>query len=601
LKQNTIDAGRIAHEDCLLVLGLVAQLNSAHTFDQLVEVMLSNTGNALSAERSALFLVDRQKTSLSAFMNLPSHGRAFSNTKLSMEESLVASVIRSGIPALAREENIDRQANQRLAEFLRISLNSSLCVPLSDEEGFFGAICAFNKRDVDGTLLKEDELSLRNGFSQRDLSFAEAAAAPISLALRLSRYKNELRKSVLEWEMLYEVGRAVGSSFDVQAVLNSVLDALHMVLRYDAAGIYLVRSDTLEIRAITTKGYDPKFEEKVKLKIGEGLVGWAVKTGHGAVVADTYNDARYIEVRPSTRSEMVVPLTAGDTVIGAFNVESDKYDAYTEDHLELLTAFANQVGILIERTRLHEELEKRRWIEEELKVARQIQTSFLPSSCPVLEDFDVCGTNISYEEVGGDYYDFIRIVKHQIGIAIADVSGKGIPASLVMASFRASLRAEIRNNYAIRTILDKVNSLLCESLDGGTFVTAFYGVLDTKNKVLTFSNAGHYPPILIRKDGRKELLTEGGPVLGVMPDAVYEERPVSLSSGDLLVFYTDGVTDAENPSGEQFGEERLERLLRSLMDVSADVVAQRIIDEVALFRGAARQNDDLTLIVLKAR
>ncbi|MCX5801069.1 MAG: SpoIIE family protein phosphatase [Candidatus Eisenbacteria bacterium] len=588
MRENTIDVEKVAHEDCLFALRFTEELNGAGTFDQLVEIILLNLATALSAERSALFLFNRLNTSLSGFVNRPSHDTAFSNIKLPVEEPFIASLIHSGVPTMGRKEVVEGRLDQRLKDFLKTSLNSSLCVPLLGEEGGFGVICAFDKRAGEE-------------FSNRDLSLAAAMAAPISLALRLSSNKNELRKSVLEWEMLYEVGRAVGSSFDVQAVLNSVLEALHMVLRYEAAGIYLIRSDTMEIRAITTKGYDPGVEEKIKLKVGEGLVGWAVKTGRGLIVPETQNDPRYYQVRSATNSEMVVPLTAGDAVIGAFNVESDKHNAYTEDHLELLTAFANQVGILIERTRLHDELEKRRWIEDELKIARQIQTSFLPSSCPALTDFEVCGTNISYEEVGGDYYDFINIVKHQIGIAIADVSGKGIPASLIMASYRASLRAEIRNNYAIRTILAKVNALLCESVESGAFVTAFYGVLDTKNKVLTFSNAGHYPPILIRKDGRMELLTEGGPVLGVIPGTSYEERPVGLSSGDLLVLYTDGVIDAMNVSREQFGQERLERLLLSSIDAPAEAVMQRIIDEVASFRGAAKQNDDLTLVVLKAR
>lgn len=588
MNENKIDSAVVGQKDCSFALRLTEELNSAGAFEELVEVILSNIGEALAAERSALFLLDRQKTSLSAFTNIPSTGRAFSTMKIPVEESPVSSVIRSGLFAVTREENTHEHDNRRLGELLRIRPRSSLCVPLSGEEGHFGAVCVFNKQNVEG-------------FSERDVSLLKTVAAPISLALRLSRSRNELRKSVLEWEMLDEVGRAVGSSFDVQAVLTSVLDALHMVLRYDAAGIYLVRSDTLEIRAVTTKGYDPKVEEKIKLKVGEGLVGWAVKTGRGLIVSETHNDPRYYAVRSATNSEMVVPLTAGDSVIGAFNVESDSKNAYTEEHLELLTAFANQVGILIERTRLHDELEKRRWIEDELKIARQIQMSFLPSSCPVLPEFEVCGTNISYEQVGGDYYDFINIVKQQIGIAIADVSGKGIPASLIMASFRASLRAEIRNNYAIRTILAKANALLFESVESGAFVTAFYGVLDTKNRVLTFSNAGHYPPILIRKNGTVELLSEGGPVLGVIPDATYEERPVSLSSGDLLVLYTDGVTEAVNVSNEQYGQERLEKLLVSSIHMSAAEVTQHIVDEVASFRGNAKQNDDLTLVVLKAR
>lgn len=588
MKEGTINTGVVTQEDCFFALRLTEELNVARTFEQLVDVILSNMASALAAERSALFLLDRQKASINGFINVPSQDKTFSRIKLPLDKSQVASVVSSGIPAMTGKEAIQLGSNQQLRELLKTGLGSSLCVPLSEDGGCFGAICAFDKQAEDG-------------FSERDFSLAKAIAASISLALRLSRYRNDVRKSVLEWEMLYEVGRAVGSSLDLEAVLNSVLDALQKVLGYDAAGIYLVRSETLEIRTLTTRGYMPEFEEKIKLKVGDGLVGWAIKTGRGIIVPDIRQDTRYVAARTSTHSEMVTPLSAGDTIIGAFNIESDRYDAYNEDHLELLTAFANQVGILIERTRLHDELEKTRWIEEELKVARQIQASFLPSSCPLLTDFEICGTNISYEEVGGDYYDFIRIVKHQIGIAIADVSGKGIPASLIMASFRASLIAEIRNNYAIRSILAKANALLCESIESGSFVTAFYGVLDTKNKVLTFSNAGHYAPILVRKNGTKELLSEGGPLLGVIPDATYEERPVGLTSGDLLVFYTDGVTEAINPSREQFGQERLEKLLLSSIDMPAEAVMQRIIDEVASFRESARQNDDLTLVVLKAR
>lgn len=581
-------APTMAHEDCFLLLRFSEQLNDAGTFEELLETLLSGLSSILHAERSALFLLDGHRASLFAFVNVPSGDATFSRTRIPAEQAAVASVLSSGLTVAARKEDTDEETRKQLERLLKLSFNSSLSVPLTGEDENYGVISVFNSK---GT----------NGFSERDIAVAKAAAAPISLALRLSRTKNELRKSVLEWEMLYEVGRAVGSSFDVKAVLNSVLDALYMVLRYDAAGIYLVRSGTLEIQAVTTKGYDSDAEDKVRLKVGEGLVGWAIKTGRGTIVPETKSDARYYPVRSMTNSEMVVPLTAGDSVIGAFNVESDGKNAYTEDHLELLTAFANQVGILIERTRFHEELEKKRWIEDELKIARQIQMTFLPSSCPALTDFEVCGTNISYEEVGGDYYDFISIVKHQIGIAIADVSGKGIPASLIMASFRASLIAEIRNNYAIRSILAKANALLCESIESGTFVTAFYGVLDTKNKVLRFSNAGHYPPILIRKNGTKELLGEGGPILGVMPEATYEERPISISSGDLLVLYTDGVTEALNVSNELYGQERLEQLLLSSIEMSAEAVMQGIIDDVAAFRGSAKQTDNLTLIVLKAK
>lgn len=182
---------------------------------------------------------------------------------------------------------------------------------------------------------------------------------------------------------------------------------------------------------------------------------------------------------------------------------------------------------------------------------------------------------------------------------LADVSGKGIAAALLMAAFRASLLAEIRNHYAIRRIFEKVNRLLYESTDTGKFVTAFYGVLDVKNRVFTFSNAGHNPPLLLRENGTVEWLTEGGLALGILTEATYEERPVPLSTGDVLVLYTDGVTEASTSTGEQYGVKRLEDLVRRLAQEPAAVIVDAIRNEVEAFTGEMHLNDDLTLVVAR--
>ncbi|MEP7029094.1 MAG: PP2C family protein-serine/threonine phosphatase, partial [Candidatus Eisenbacteria bacterium] len=235
----------------------------------------------------------------------------------------------------------------------------------------------------------------------------------------------------------------------------------------------------------------------------------------------------------------------------------------------------------------------------ELEIARGIQESFLPEKAPVMKGLDLHGINLSYGEVGGDYFDFIPIVDNQLGLAIGDVSGKGIAAALLMAAFRASLLAEIRNHYAIRRIFEKVNRLLYESTDTGKFVTAFYGVLDVKNRVFTFSNAGHNPPLLLRANGSAEWLTEGGLALGILVDAAYEERPVPLATGDLLVLYTDGVTEASTSTGEQYGVQRLEDLVRSLATQPAAEIVEAIRLDVEAFTGEMHLNDDLTLVVAR--
>jgi sigma-B regulation protein RsbU (phosphoserine phosphatase) len=317
------------------------------------------------------------------------------------------------------------------------------------------------------------------------------------------------------------------------------------------------------------------------------------------IVPDTQKDTRYVAARPSTMSEMACPIVSQGRIIGVFNLENDDLDAYHEGHLEFLKTFASQAAAAIERARLLDAALEARNLERELDIARGIQASFLPHSAPVVAGLDLAGVNLPYREVGGDYYDYIRIVEHQLGLAIGDVSGKGIAAALLMAAFRASLLAEIRNHYAIRRILQKVNRLLYESTEPGKFVTAFYGVLDAKNRVFTFSNAGHNPPLLLHADGRAEWLTEGGLPLGVLEDAQYEERPVPLALGDVLVLYTDGVTEATNASEEQYGVKRFETLVRRLADRPAETILDAVREDVESFTGERHLNDDLTMVVAR--
>jgi sigma-B regulation protein RsbU (phosphoserine phosphatase) len=316
-------------------------------------------------------------------------------------------------------------------------------------------------------------------------------------------------------------------------------------------------------------------------------------------VPDVRNDPRYVQARSTTRSELAAPLVLEGKTIGVFNLENNQEDAYHEGHLEMVTAFAAQAAVGIERARLTRELLERRNLDKELAIAREIQASFLPKSNPVLPGFEIAGTTQSHDVVGGDYYDFIRVSEKRLGLAIADVAGKGIPAAILMAGFRMSLLAEIRNEFAIRAVMRKVNTIVYESTDRHKFVTAFYGLLDVRNKVLTFSNAGHNPPILRRADGSIELLVDGGVALGVLPEAQYEERPIALKPGDVLVLYTDGLSEAEAPSGEQFGTRRIEDSIAHRAGSTAQQILDGLVEDVLAWCDTRGPNDDLTLMVLR--
>src|SRR3954447_27008095 len=328
--------------------------------------------------------------------------------------------------------------------------------------------------------------------------------------------------------MLLDITKKISRSLDLQEILNQVMDTLDSLIPYDAAGIFVVDcgnrtldSETEEpcvFQAEAVRGYDISELTELHLKIGEGLIGHVALTRQPFISPDVRNEPLYINAREQTRSEMVAPIISNDEVIGVFDLESDELNAYSEDDLEVLMLLASQVAIIIEKVMLHEQLVEKKRLEGQLEVARQVQLELLPRTDPSLEGFNIAAYNFSTEEVSGDYYDWVRIYEDQIGFVIADVSGKGVPAALLMAFLRASLRANIHIGYAPNVSMSKVNFLLWESIEQHQFVTAFYGMLDATNRTLAFVNAGHNPLLILAADDSARFIERGGLPLGLFKD-----------------------------------------------------------------------------------
>lgn len=236
-------------------------------------------------------------------------------------------------------------------------------------------------------------------------------------------------------------------------------------------------------------------------------------------------------------------------------------------------------------------------VEESVRLSRQIQLHFFPQKFPELPGVDLSAANVPSQVISGDYYDFIEIVKGQWGLVVADVAGKGLSAGLMMSAFRASLLAEIRNNYSISTIMTKVNNLLWETSAENRFVTAFYGVFDERQRVLTYCNAGHNFPLLIRSNGAIQELETGGMLLGAFQDCSYQEGRVVFSPEDWLLIYTDGLIDSLSPSGEELGREGLIQFLQSLPKQPASSICQSLIEWTK--RATLPPGDDISLLVMK--
>lgn len=412
--------------------------------------------------------------------------------------------------------------------------------------------------------------------------------------------------------LLLDITKKISRSLDLQEVINLVMDTLASLIPYDAAGIYVIQSGSRDkestesasnanvYRAEAVRGYDIDDLVELRLKMGEGIIGYVATTGEPVISPDVQNDPRYVNARPETRSEMVAPIISNDEVIGVFDLESDRVNAYTSDDLQVLMLLASQVAIIIEKVMLHEQLVEKKRLEGQLEVARQVQLELLPPSDPNLEGFDISAYNFPTEEVSGDYYDWVRIYDDQIGMVIADVSGKGVPAALLMAFLRASLRAAIHIGYAPHISMAKVNYLLWESIERNQFVTAFYGVLDASNRTLAYTNAGHNPPLVLDRDGKTRFIERGGLPLGMFRDTRYYEYYVPIEAGQVIVLYTDGVTEAVNAAGEEYGRERLAEAVMAAEGLTAREMISRIHKDVIDWTGGLGANDDITFFIIKA-
>ena len=240
--------------------------------------------------------------------------------------------------------------------------------------------------------------------------------------------------------------------------------------------------------------------------------------------------------------------------------------------------------------------EKERLLKE-LEIAQRIQRSFLPESTPKIARLDIAAINIPARMVSGDFYDFIPFSDTHLGIVIADVSGKGIPGAILMASTRASLRAYLEEPHFVKEAMSRLNRVLFRETQSDQFVTLFYGMLDTQDKTFTYTNAGHNPPILFR-NSEKILLNKGGLILGAFPEVSYEEEVISLLEGDLLLFYTDGITESQNDQDEYFGVEGISRIVENNRSKSSGEIMDAILDEVSNFNAGSSMNDDTTIMVL---
>jgi sigma-B regulation protein RsbU (phosphoserine phosphatase) len=333
------------------------------------------------------------------------------------------------------------------------------------------------------------------------------------------------------------------------------------------------------------------------------LLAGLSKIRRPSLVAEmTVHDVEEIrEVLQSLGMRVVVPMQVQGETHGVILLgEKLSKAGFESGDLEFLSSLGNLAMISIKNTRLFREAIEKQKMDDELLIAREIQKGLLPAVLPEMNGMTIAAANISSKQVGGDYYDVIPSPNNQWLIAIGDVSGKGTPAALLMANLQATIRALVPLNIPLGELTGKVNDLMCRNTGGTRFVTFFWGLLNCADKKLRYVNAGHNYPFVIRANGSVVRLDKGGMILGVLKTtSPYEEDEVELFPGDLVVLFTDGVSEAMNRDGEDFGEERLEQLVMSVNTLDAPDVMNAVHQGVIRFANGAAQSDDITLMVLK--
>ncbi|MDA2930442.1 SpoIIE family protein phosphatase [Acidobacteria bacterium AH-259-O06] len=407
--------------------------------------------------------------------------------------------------------------------------------------------------------------------------------------------------------MLDLVGR-INSTTELQSLLSAIMEAARDIMEAEGSSLIVLDHDKGDLIIAVPTGPASNEISGTRIPSGKGFCGWVVRHGEPVVVSDVYKDSRfYLDIDKATgfrtRNLICVPLhTPQGEIMGAIEAVNrrDGKD-FSDADVPLFSVFADQAAIALERARLQKESLEKQLLEQELSLAYQIQEGFWPKEFPSYPGIGVAAMSLPATHVGGDYYDFVPIQDDSFAVVIGDVSGKGMPAALLMATLRAMLRTQVENNHPVEETIFLVNNTLVKETPSNKFVTLFYGVLDVAKRELTYVNAGHNPPLLYdHNTGEiKELADAGGLIIGFIDNLKFEAARQRLRPGQLLVFFTDGVTEAQNPCEEFFGQERLRAVIREQADKDAQTLMERIYQAVKDFTQNHPQSDDLTMIVLK--
>ena len=469
--------------------------------------------------------------------------------------------------------------------------NAELVVPLRRKGRVIGALNLLS--NTAGQFTDIDEQLLRQ--------FGALTAVAIENA-RLFEHEREYTSTL---ETLAEIGGEFAAILNLDELLTRIANLTRRVIDYRTFGILLVNDDTGELELKVAVRYGDAIEVP-RVKLGHGLVGYAALHKVPVLVPDVSADPRYIKVVDDARSELVIPLMLKDRCIGVFDLESPELDAFTRLHVEILTLLASQAAVAIENARLYETIRANEIrLEKEIRFAQRVQAALLPTELPKrMKGVDIAARFAPARELGGDLYDFLTPEPHSLVVTVGDVSGKGVPAALYSAFAGELVRSRtFRRRYAPERfspagVLASTNTILHERQLEEYYCTLCYAVFDLKRRTVIVANSGLPYPIRCSSDGVAQMELSGVP-LGSFAGSEYDEVTYPLAHDDVFVFCSDGVSEANDALGREFGSERLLEVVEASRQKSAREIVDAIFAAVQDFRGETPPNDDMTAVAVR--
>ena len=567
------------------LIDLGRQVASVLDVEELLAQIPALIGRLIEFDAFAVYLLDERRGELRVAYSV-GYPDGIEPVRITLGQGLVGAAVTSQMPLLVNDVSTDPRYLPVVA-----GMSSELVVPLLLKKRPIGAL----------NLLSHH----RDQFTAPDVVLLRQFAAHVAVAIENARLFERSRSDADAFETLAEIGREVASVLALDELFARIAQLTRRVIDYRTFGILLVDEERGELEMKFAVQYGEQVQVP-RVRLGEGLVGYAALHREPVLVADVSMDPRYINIVADVRSELAIPMLLKDRVVGVFDLESPELDAFTKRDVEILTLLASQAAVAIENARLYETVRANEVrLEKEVRFAQRVQASLLPVGLPKrMKGVEVGARFAPARELGGDFHDFLAPEANMLAVALGDVSGKGVPAALYSV-FAAELvrgrtfrRRYLPDRSGPASVLSSVNTILHQRQLEEYYCTLCYAIFDLKRRVVTLANSGLPYPIRASADDVSQIDLPGVP-LGSFQGSTYDELTFALHAGDVFVFCSDGVFEAMRVSGEEFSAARLIEVVKRSRELAPGAIVDAIFDAVESFREGAPPNDDMTAVAVK--